>query len=51
MNPLLRTLEVLRLSEERWVVLATFGGDDEVSAEPFEAVPLQLARIWPDLAP
>ena len=48
LNPLLRTLEVLRLEQGRWVVAATHGGgEDPVAIEPFEAVPLELSRIWP----
>ena len=48
LNPLLRTLEVLRLEQNRWIVVATHGDDeDAVSVEPFEAVPLELSRIWP----
>lgn len=46
-NPLLRTLEVLRLESGRWVVAATHGGDEVVRVEPFDAVPLGLTRIWP----
>lgn len=52
-NPILRTLEVLRLSESGgpWVMAATFGGDEEVRPEPFDAIPLPLTRIWPELGP
>ena len=46
-NPVLRTLEVLRLEQGRWIVAATHGGLDEVvPVEPFEAVPLELSRLW-----
>jgi Uma2 family endonuclease len=47
-NPALRTVEVLRLDNGRWVVLATHGGLETIQAEPFGAVPLDLARIWAD---
>lgn len=48
-NPILRTLEILRLEKDRWLVAATHGGDEEIHAEPFEAVVLELVRIWPAL--
>ena len=48
-NPILRTLEILRLEKGQWLVAATHGGDEEIHAEPFEAVVLELARIWPVL--
>jgi Uma2 family endonuclease len=47
-NPRLHTLEVLRVEGERWSVVATHGGDDDqVTVEPFEAVPIELSQIWP----
>lgn len=48
-NPLQRTLEVFRLDESHWIVAAMHGGDEVVKAEPFEAISLELPRIWPDL--
>lgn len=46
-NPTLRTLEVLRLEQGRWIVAGTHGGDqDTVAVEPFDAVPLDLSAIW-----
>lgn len=50
-NPQSFTLEVLRLEEARWVVAATHDGDQVVRAEPFEAVPLELFRLWGRDAP
>lgn len=49
-NPRLRTLEVLRLEGQFWLLTGTYGGDEAVHAEPFEAVALPLARIWPELS-
>jgi len=43
-NPLARTLEVYRLAEKRWVLLATHEGD--ARAEPFDAVELELGALW-----
>ena len=48
-NPILRTVEILRLEDHRWVVAATHGGEEEIRAQPFEAVLLGLSRIWPVL--
>jgi Uma2 family endonuclease len=48
-NPILRTLEILRLEDGRWVVVAAHGGEEEIHAEPFEAIVLELSRIWPTL--
>ena len=45
-NPTARTLEVYRLAEQRWVLLATHEGEATVRAEPFEAVELDLAALW-----
>jgi len=41
-----RTLEVLRLRDGAWTIVAVFGDADRVSAEPFGAVPLELGRLW-----
>jgi Uma2 family endonuclease len=45
-NPLARTLEVYRLAEGRWLLLATHEGSVQVRAEPFDAVELELAPLW-----
>jgi Uma2 family endonuclease len=47
-DPLLRTLEVLRLEGERWSILATHRDDATVRAEPFEAFELELGVLWVD---
>ncbi|WP_394842606.1 Uma2 family endonuclease [Pendulispora brunnea] len=47
LSPTLQTLEVYRLERERWVLIETYEGDEEVHAEPFDAVPLALAGLWP----
>ena len=41
-----RTLEVLRLENGRWTILATHAGEEAVRAEPFEAIELELAALW-----
>ena len=48
LDPLVRTLEVLRLENARWVLLDTHGDADVVRVEPFEAVEIELTALWPD---
>ena len=45
-DPLARTLEVLRLEGAHWLVLATFVGDDRVRVEPFADIELPLSALW-----
>ena len=45
-DPILRTLEVYRLEDGRWVVASTHAGTEQICAEPFEAVPLDMRRWW-----
>jgi Uma2 family endonuclease len=46
LNPAARTLEVLRLENGRWLVVAAHGGDAIVKAEPFGAVEIDLLDLW-----
>jgi Uma2 family endonuclease len=50
-NPVLRTLEVLRLPSDRWLTVAVHHDDQRVRAEPFDAIELDLAILWSDLEP
>jgi Uma2 family endonuclease len=45
-DPATRTLEVFRLEQRRWVMLAAYGDDAIVRAEPFDAIELDLLRLW-----
>ncbi|HEX6736697.1 MAG TPA: Uma2 family endonuclease, partial [Vicinamibacteria bacterium] len=45
-NPLAQTLEVYRLGDGRWVLLATHEGVALIRAEPFDAVELDLGALW-----
>jgi len=47
-DPLARTLEVLRLEGGLWTILATHAGAEVVRAEPFNAVELELGLLWAD---
>jgi Uma2 family endonuclease len=50
-DPQERTLEVFRLIDGRWSLLATFSDDERVRAEPFDAIELDLALLWADVEP
>jgi Uma2 family endonuclease len=50
-NPLTRTLEVFRREGERWVLVATQADDAIVRAEPFDAIELDLLRLWGEERP
>lgn len=47
LDPLVRTLEGLRLEGGRWVLLGTHTDADVVHAEPFEAIEIELTSLWP----
>jgi hypothetical protein len=49
LSPTLRTLEVLRLHEGKWLTLAIHRDEVRVRAEPFDAIELDLAVLWSDL--
>jgi len=45
-DPLARTLEVLKLEAGCWAVLGAFRDDARVRAEPFDAIELELGALW-----
>jgi len=47
-DPLAQTLEVLRLKDGRWTILATHAGPENVRAEPFDEIELDLSALWAD---
>lgn len=47
-NPPHRTLEVYRHEDGRWVAAGVFGQDQVARIEPFDAVELNLAKLWLD---
>jgi len=47
-DPIARTLEVLKLDAPRWTILGTYEGGAVVRAEPFDAFELDLALLWTD---
>jgi len=50
-DPLERSVEVLRLDAGRWNLLATHRGDEIVRAEPFRAVEVDLLGLWGESRP
>jgi Uma2 family endonuclease len=45
-DPTQRSLEVYRNEDRRWVLIATHADQEEVRAEPFAEVALELAALW-----
>ena len=45
-DPVERFLEVMELHDDKWVVIATFGGSDKMRAQPFEEIEIDLESIW-----
>ena len=45
-DPIARTVEILRLDTGGWLIVATFSDLDVVRAEPFEAIELDLSLLW-----
>jgi Uma2 family endonuclease len=48
-DPLLHTLELLRLHEGSWLIVNVFKDDAKVRAEPFDAIELDLSILWADV--
>jgi len=46
LDPLARTLEIYRLLDRRWELVATHAGDAPIRALPFDAVELAVRRWW-----
>jgi len=45
-DPLDRTVEVLRLEAGKWTSVTTYREDQIIKAEPFEAVEIDLLPVW-----
>ena len=45
-DPLDRTVEVLRLEASQWTAVATYREDEIIKAEPFEVVEIDLLPVW-----
>ena len=51
LKPTDRTLEVLHLRDGAWTIVGVCSGSDVVRIKPFEAIELELGRLWPDPSP
>lgn len=45
-DPIARTLEVVRRHDNQWILAGTYAGLTEVRAEPFDAVALDMSQWW-----
>jgi Uma2 family endonuclease len=45
-DPIAKTLEVLRLEDARWMLIGTWRDDAKVRVEPFAELELELAGLW-----
>lgn len=45
-DPIQRSLEILRLEGGRWTLAGTFEENERMRAEPFEALELDLTALW-----
>jgi Uma2 family endonuclease len=50
-DPVERTLEIFRLIDAHWSLLATYADQEHVRAEPFDAIALELGLLWADVEP
>jgi Uma2 family endonuclease len=50
-EPSQKTVEVFRLENGRWSLLPTYGEEDKMRAEPFDAVEFDLARLFASPVP
>jgi Uma2 family endonuclease len=48
-DPLARTLEVLRRHGSEWILAGVHEGDAKVRAQPFDAIELDLGVLWADV--
>lgn len=47
-DPLVRSLERYRIEGDHYAALGTYGEDEVVRLEPFEAIELELRALWPN---
>jgi Uma2 family endonuclease len=43
-----RTLSVLQLTDQRWVVLGSYSDEDDARLSPFDAAALSVRSWWPE---
>lgn len=49
-HPRHRTLEAFKLQRRRWLSIGVYKDDDRARIEPFDAIELDLALLWADVA-
>lgn len=47
LDPEARSIEVFRRAGEGWELVGTWSAEDRVRAEPFDAIELELGKLWP----
>ena len=50
-DPVIRTVEVYRLTADGWLSVGAHGNGERVRIEPFDAIEIDLARWWLEPAP
>ncbi|HYH10235.1 MAG TPA: Uma2 family endonuclease [Thermoanaerobaculia bacterium] len=45
-DPRIRIVEASRLESGRWSQLGVYGGDESARIEPFDAIEIDLSRLW-----
>jgi len=50
-DPRARTVDIMRLYEGKWLIVAVHSGAEPVRAEPFEAIELDFSKLWAAVAP
>ncbi len=48
-NPVQRTLEVMRRTDAGWLTVGVHSDQEQVRAEPFDAIELDLGLLWSEL--
>lgn len=48
-DPIARTLEVMRLEGDHYLLVGTYADAERLRAEPFDAIELDLAVLWADV--
>ena len=47
-DPIARTVDVLRLEGVRWIIVAIHAGDVVVRIEPFQDIEIEVGALWGD---
>ncbi len=45
-DPVHKTLDVLRLENKKWTIINSYTENDKVRAEPFQEIEIELANLW-----